>query len=137
MRRPPASISSTVAQPEEAVPGQARNTFAFDVHASAGTVRVIAIDNAGGTLAGGHDGAQAQWIRETLEQARLAGFPSVVVGSMPLDDSQRAKPAEDAGDELALLAGHASAYVATAGVDDPADQYFGGVLAQSLIETPG
>ena len=48
-----------------------------------------------------------------------AGFPSVVVGSMPLDDSQDAKPAEDADEEIALLAGHASAYVATAGVDDP------------------
>ena len=112
----------TVTQPEAAVAGQARSTFAFDVQAPAGTVRVIAIDNAAGRLAGGPDGAQAQWIRETMEQARLAGFPSIVVGSIPLDDSQNAKPAEDADEEIALLAGHASAYVATAGVDDPADQ---------------
>ena len=127
----------TVTQPEAAVAGQARSTFAFDIQASAGTVRVIAIDNAAGRLAGGPDGAQARWIRETMEQARLHGFPSIVVGSMPLDDSQNAKPAEDAADEIALLAGHASAYVATAGVDDPADQYFGGVLAQNVVEAPG
>ena len=127
----------TVTQPEAAVAGQARSTFAFDIQASAGTVRVIAIDNAAGRLAGGPDGAQARWIRETMEQARLHGVPSIVVGSMPLDDSQNAKPAEDAADEIALLAGHASAYVATAGVDDPADQYFGGVLAQNVVKAPG
>ena len=110
----------TVTQPEGAVAGQARSTFAFDVQAPAGTVRVIAIDNAAGRLAGGPDGAQARWIRETMEQARRNGFPSIVVGSMPLDDTQAAKPAEDAADEIALLAGRASAYVATAGMDDPA-----------------
>ena len=104
---------------------------------AAGTVRVIAIDNAAGRLAGGPDGAQARWIRETMEQARRHGFPSIVVGSMPLDDTQAAKPAEDAADEIALLAGHASAYVATAGVDDPADRHFGGVLAQSVVAAPG
>ncbi len=127
----------TVTQPEAAVAGQARSTFAFDIQASAGTVRVIAIDNAAGRLAGGPDGAQARWIRETMEQARLHGVPSIVVGSVPLDDSQNAKPAEDAADEIALLGGHASAYVATAGVDDPADQYFGGVLAQNVVKPPG
>ena len=127
----------TVTQPDAAVPGQARSTFAFDVKAPAGTVRVIAIDNAAGRLAGGPDGAQAQWLRATMEQARLAGFPSVVVGSTPLDDSQNAKPAEDAEEEIALLAGHASAYVATAGVDDPADRFFGGVLARNVVQAPG
>ena len=99
---------------------QARNTFAFDVRAAAGTVRVIAIDNAAGRLAGGTDGAQAQWIRDDAGAgARGTGIPSIVVGSMPLDASQAAKPAADAAEEIALLAGHASAYVATAGVDDP------------------
>ena len=127
----------TVTQPEGGGAGQARSTFAFDVKAAAGTVRVIAIDNAAGRLAGGPDGAQALWIRETMEQARRSGFPSIVVGSMPLDDTQAAKPAEDAADEIALLAGRASAYVATAGVDDPADRYFGGVLAQSEVVAPG
>jgi hypothetical protein len=56
---------------------------------------------------------------------------------MPLDDTQGGKPAEDAADEIALLAGHASAYVATAGVDDPADEHFGGVLAQKEVVAPG
>jgi hypothetical protein len=127
----------TVPQPGPAVAGQARSTFAFDVRAAAGTVRVIAIDNAAGRLAGGPDGVQARWIRETMEQARASGFPSIVVGSVPLDGSQDAKPAEDAVDEIALLAGHASAYVATAGVDDPADQFFGGALSQSVVPAPG
>ena len=72
-----------------------------------------------------------------MEQARLAGFPSVVVGSTPLDDSQDAKPAEDAEEQIALLAGHASAYVATAGVDDPADRFFGGVLSRNVVQVPG
>ena len=109
----------TITQPEAAVAGQARSTFAFDVKAAAGTVRVIVIDNAAGTLAGGPDGAQARWIRATTEQARASGFPSIVVGSVPLDDSQETTPADDAEEEIALLAGRASAYVATAGVDDP------------------
>jgi hypothetical protein len=126
----------TVAQPEGGVAGQARSAFAFDVKAEAGTVRVIAIDNAAGRLAGGPDGAQARWIRETLEQARQNGFPSIVVGSLPLDETQDAEPAEDAEEEIALLAGRASAYVATAGVDDPADRQFGGALAQSEVASP-
>jgi hypothetical protein len=127
----------TVTQPEGGGAGQARSTFAFDVKAAAGTVRIIAIDNAAGRLAGGPDGAQARWIRETMEQARRSGFPSIVVGSMPLDDTQAAQPAEDAAEEIALLAGRASAYVATAGVDDPADRRFGGVLAQREVVAPG
>lgn len=127
----------TVTQPAEAVADRARSTFAFDVKAAAGTVRVVAIDNAAGRLAGGPDGAQAQWIRATLEQARSSGIASIVVGSLPLDTTQQAKPAEDAADEIALLAGRASAYVATAGVDDPADQHFGGVLAQNVVQPQG
>ena len=39
--------------------------------------------------------------------------------------------------EIALLAGHASAYVATAGVDDPADRFFGGVLSRNVVQVPG
>jgi hypothetical protein len=107
------------------------------VRAAAGTVRVIAIDNAGGALEGGPDGAQAAWLREVMEQARGLGYASIAIGSMPLDASQQAKPAADAAAEIALLAGHASAYVATAGVDDPLDQHFGGTLTQSLAPTPG
>ena len=40
-----------------------------------GTVRVIAIDNAAGRLAGGPDGPQAQWLRDVMEQARGRGIP--------------------------------------------------------------
>ena len=137
MRRRRASTCSPSPSPTRRCPGRARSTFAFDVKAAAGTVRVIAIDNAAGRLAGGPDGAQAEWIQATMEQARLAGFPSIVVGSTPLDDSQDAKPAEDAEEQIALLAGHASAYVATAGVDDPADRFFGGVLSRNVVQVPG
>ena len=128
---------ATVSQPRDPDPARARGTFAFDVHAPAGTVRVIVIDNAAGRLAGGLDGPQAQWVRDALEQARGQGIASVVAGSVPLDDTQSAKPAADAADELALLAGHASAYIALAGVDDPSDPHFGGVLAQSTAVAPG
>ena len=73
-----------------------------------------------------------------MEQARLAGFPSVVVGSAPA----RRQPGREAAprtprSEIALLAGHASAYVATAGVDDPADRFFGGVLSRNVVQVPG
>jgi len=55
-----------------------------------------------------------------MEQARRGpGFRPIVVGSMPLDGAQEATPAKDAGDELKLFAGHASAYIATAGVGRP------------------
>lgn len=107
------------------------------MRAAAGTVRVIAIDNAAGRFAGGTDGAQARWLRDTMDNARDQGIPSVVVGSVPLNAGQNATPASDAADEIALLAGHASAYVATAGVDDPADRHFGGALAEGLATSPG
>ncbi|WP_445149477.1 hypothetical protein [Baekduia sp. Peel2402] len=129
----PAGIDlSRAPQPEATAGGAGRSTFAFDVRAAAGTVRVIAIDNAAGRLAGGPDGEQARWIRDAMEQGRGIGVPSIVVGSVPLDDSQGMTPAADADTEIALLAGHASAYVATAGVDDPSDRHFGGVLSQSF-----
>ena len=100
-------------------------------------MRVVAIDNAAGRLAGGPDGAQAQWLRDVMDRRARAGIPSIVVGSVPLDGAQRMPPADDADEEIALLAGHASAYVATAGVDDPADPHFGGVLSQSDDLAPG
>jgi hypothetical protein len=73
-----------------------------------------------------------------MEQARTLGYPSIVIGSMPLDTTQQATPASDAAAEIALLAGHASAYVATAGTDDPLEQRFGGTLTQSFAgPSPG
>ncbi len=116
--------------------GAGERVFAFDLRAAAGTVRVVAIDNAAGRLAGGPDGPQAQWLREVMAGARTRGIPVVVVGSASLDGAQRMPRADDAEEELALLVGHASAYVATAGVDDPADPHFGGVLSRTEISRP-
>ena len=81
----------TVTQPDGTDAGQPRSTFAFDVHAPAGVVRVIAIDNAAGRLAGGPDGAQARWIRETLEQARR--------GRLPLDRGRQHAAGQHKGGE--------------------------------------
>ena len=117
--------------------GRARTAFAFDVRAAAGTVRVAAIDNAAGELAGGSAGPQATWIGDLLTRSREQGIPVVVVGSAPLDTAASAQPARDAAAEVALLAGRASAYVATAGVDSPDSQYFGGALAQSTVQPAG
>ena len=116
--------------------GAGERVFAFDLRAAAGTVRVVAIDNAAGRLAGGPDGPQAQWLREVMDGARTRGIPVVVVGSASLDGAQLMPRADDAEEELALLVGHASAYVATAGVDDPADPHFGGVLSRTEISRP-
>ena len=123
-----------VAQPDAT---SGRRVFAFDVHAAAGTVRVAAIDNAAGRLAGGFDGPQAQWLRGVMDGARNLGIPVVVVGSASLDGTQLMPRADDADAELTLLAGHASAYVATAGVDDPQDPHFGGVLSRTVVVPPG
>ena len=131
-----ASTRRRARRPRTEAPG-ARRAFAFDVRAAAGTVRVVAIDNAAGRLAGGIDGPQAQWLRDTMVAAHAQGFPVVVVGSASLDGAQRMPRADDADQELGLLAGLASAYVATAGVDDPDDPHFGGVLSRSELNLPG
>ncbi|MDA0159990.1 hypothetical protein OM076_06940 [Solirubrobacter ginsenosidimutans] len=122
-----------ITQPEAA---GGRRFFAFDVRAAAGGVRVVAIDNAAGALAGGPDGPQAQWLRSVMDGARSLGVPVVVVGSVSLDGAQLMPRADDADAEISLLAGHASAYVATAGVDDPQDPHFGGVLSRTDVMRP-
>ena len=55
----------------------------------------------------------------SLDQARERSRPVGRGRQLALDGARHAKPAEDAAEEIALLAGHASAYVATAGDDDP------------------
>ncbi|MDX6702066.1 MAG: hypothetical protein QOF26_2292 [Baekduia sp.] len=123
----PDGIDATAPQPSAADPSRARSAFAFDVRAEAGTVRVLAIDNAAGTL----DPAQTAWIDDLLNRSREQGIPVVAVGSRALDDTAGATPATDAEEEIALLSGRASAYVATAGADDPGRPDFGGAVAQS------
>ena len=134
----PESIDLSAITPFDPVgaPG-ARRVFAFDVRAAAGTVRVVAIDNTGGRFAGGPDGPQAQWLRQVMDGARERGIPVVVAGTASLDAKQRIPPAKDADEELELLIGHASAYVATGGVDDAEDAHFGGLLYQSELTRVG
>ena len=114
-----------------------RTAFAFDVRAAAGVVRVVVVDNAAGRLAGGPDGWQASWLDAVLTRAGTDGIPVVVVGSEPLDDAAGAQPASDADEMIRLLAGRASAYVATAGEDDPASPRFGGAISRSLTAPDG
>jgi hypothetical protein len=118
-------------------PGGSPTRFTFDVSGSAGRVRVLAIDNAAGRLEGGPEGPQATWIARVLDDARARGVPVVAVGSASLTPDSRVAPAADAAYEVALLAGRASAYVATAGGDDPADRRFGGETARTVARDPG
>ncbi|WP_022929851.1 hypothetical protein [Patulibacter americanus] len=118
-------------------PGGAPTRFTFDVSASAGRVRVLAIDNAAGRLEGGPDGPQAAWIRRVLDDARAGAVPVVAVGSASLVQGTVAALADDAAFEVALLAGRASAYVATAGSDDPEPRRFGGETARTVVRDPG
>src|SRR5207237_76961 len=78
-------------------------------------------------------------VRERVRRrARTGGHRRRARRGGPRDDpAARRPPAADAADEAALLAGHASAYVATAGVDDPADRHFGGVLSESTLSPAG
>jgi hypothetical protein len=124
---PDAVDATAPAQPSAADPSRARSAFAFDVRAAAGSLRVLAIDNAAGTLSQ----AQTAWIDDLLNRSREDGIPVIAVGSRALDDTAGATPATDAEDEIALLSGRASAYVATAGADDPGRPDFGGGVTQS------
>ena len=115
--------------------GAGERVFAFDLRAAAGTVRVVAIDNAAGRWPAGRT-TQAQWLREVMEQARAPWHPGgrrrqCVAGRRAADAARGRRRGG-----LALLVGHASAYVATAGVDDPADPHFGGVLSRTEISRP-
>ena len=139
-RRAPDGVdAAAAAQPESAEARRRGASFAFDVRAAAGTVRVVAIDNAAGRLAGGPDGAAGAAGCATSWSRRASSGIPVDRGRQRARWTARSacRRADDADDELALLAGHASAYVATAGVDDPHDPHFGGVLSQQRGRPPG
>lgn len=91
--------------------GGAKTYYAFDSDGLYGTVRVIVIDNASGSLAAS-DPAQQGWLVGALDSAQRAGIPAIVVGNRSLDPAARGQnPATDAAEVTALLVKHgASAY---------------------------
>ena len=91
-----------------------------------------------GSLAGGPDGPQAAVAARRHGRTRASRGIPWSWSAAPRWTARSAMPrADDADRELALLAGHASAYVATAGVDDPADPHFGGVLSRTEVTSAG
>lgn len=93
----------------------ARTYFAFDTTGPEGTLRVIVVNNAAGSLEGSAPG-QREWLAGELAGARARGVAAVVMGSRPLtgaglraDDGSVASD----GDEVArlLVAEGASAYL--------------------------
>ena len=87
----------------------ARTHYAFDAVGTAGTVRVIAIDNSAGSLAASDPyqtpaEPQEVWLRATLRDAKAHGIPALVVGSRDLNTRfvPRSNVASD-GDAIAAL----------------------------------
>jgi hypothetical protein len=107
---------STVPIGATGMAGRARTHFAIDSTGPEGTVRIVVIDNAAGSLVS-RDGAgnpiedQKAWLRQVLLDARQRGIATVVMGSRSL--SARVEGGATDADEVAgiLLDGGASAYV--------------------------
>lgn len=118
----------------------ARTHYAFDTAGAGGTVRVVAIDNSGGSLAASdpwQNPAEPQrpWLIAVLDDAAAKGIPAIVVGSRDLNP--RARPALNVaqdGDEVAqLLVDHgASAYF----FDRPEENRTGQVPAGATATIP-
>ncbi len=93
--------------------------YAADVATAAGTVRVIAIDNSGGSLAAGDPWQsppepQRPWLVQQLRDARARGVPAVVMGARSLNrfEPDQSLAASDADDVASLLRDEgASAYL--------------------------
>jgi hypothetical protein len=91
----------------------ARTHFAVDSGGPEGTVRIVVIDNAAGSLASSGNPAEDQvaWLRAVLADARDRGLVTIVVGNRPL--SPREPNAASDADQVAglLRDGGASAYL--------------------------
>ncbi|HWI75420.1 MAG TPA: hypothetical protein VNT55_25890, partial [Baekduia sp.] len=95
-----------------AIPGaggsdRARTHYAFDSYGGEGTVRVIVIDNAQGSLSASDPDqypaeAQEPWLRSVLQDARATGIPAIVVGSRDL--STATTPASNVATDADALA---------------------------------
>jgi hypothetical protein len=116
----PAGLSTAnIPGPSGPVHPGARTHYAFDSTGSAGTVRVIVIDNSRGSLAASDAyqnpaEPQAPWLGEMLADARARSIPAIVVGSRELNPNlpPALNVASDAGEEAQIMvAGGASAYL--------------------------
>ncbi|HEY2282354.1 MAG TPA: hypothetical protein VGH60_02250 [Solirubrobacteraceae bacterium] len=116
----PAGVStSNIPGPSGPVRAGARTHYAFDSTGSAGTVRVIVIDNSRGSLAASDPyqnpaEPQTPWLAEMLADARARGIPAIVVGSRELNPGlpPALNVASDASEEAQIMvAGGASAYL--------------------------
>lgn len=64
--------------------GNVHRYYAFDATQNGGTLRVIVLDNAAGSLEASAPG-QTAWLDARLAEAQAAGTPVVVVASLPLN----------------------------------------------------
>jgi hypothetical protein len=116
----PAGVNTaSIPAPGGAVHPGARTHYAFDSTGSAGTVRVIVIDNSRGSLAASDPyqnpaEPQAPWLAEMLADARARAIPAIVVGSRELNPNlpPALNVATDASEEAQIMvSGGASAYL--------------------------
>jgi hypothetical protein len=119
------------------VAGRARTHYAVDLDTAGGTVRLVAIDNATGSLAsrdsvGNPAQDQASWLTQVLADAKTRRIPAVVVGSRSLN-ARDAGAATDAAAVGAILRdGGASAYV----FDGNGEQRRTSIPANSSVTVP-
>lgn len=115
----PANVTTQDVPAGAAPGGGARTHYAYDTIGPGGTVRVVVIDNASGSLAESdpHQNPaepQEPWLRSVLEDAKARGIPAIVMGSRDLNGRivPRSNVASD-GDRIAqlLVDAGASAYV--------------------------
>lgn len=119
------------------VAGRARTHYAVDLDTAGGTVRLVAIDNATGSLAarnavGNPVQDQAAWLTLVLADAKAQRIPVIVVGSRSLNPRDTGA-AGDANAVAAILRdGGASAYV----FDGAGEQRRGTIPANSTVTLP-
>ncbi|MGX6449748.1 hypothetical protein ACVU7I_17055, partial [Patulibacter sp. S7RM1-6] len=98
------------------VPGRARTHYAVDTQTDAGTVRLVVIDNASGSLAARNDAGnpvedQAAWLAQVLADAKAQRIPVVVEGSRSLNPRDPGAASDGTAVAALLRDGGASAYV--------------------------
>ncbi len=118
-------------------PGRARTHYAVDVDTTAGPVRLVVIDNAGGSLAargatGNPVQDQASWLAAVLGDARERGIPAVVSGNRSLNPRDAGAAADATATAVILRDGGASAYVH----DGVGEQRRGVIPAGSSVTLP-
>ncbi|MBJ7473202.1 MAG: hypothetical protein JHD16_17985, partial [Solirubrobacteraceae bacterium] len=108
----PPNVSTPADLPGVApAPGQTRNHYTFSSVGLHGSVRVIVINNAPGSLAAADpdnvpaDPSQREWLINALRSAKAAGLPAIVVGNRDLNvrGANKNHIATDAADIAQLL----------------------------------